>query len=101
MSDIGTPQSEPVAVEEQFMNLNGKQYPLSQLPPDIRDLINIHQSWEKELVEQRVAVFKTEAAIKALATEVAARTEKLEADIAAAKAAEEAPKAKTKAKRVK
>lgn len=71
MSDNTTPQDVPM------LNVDGVNFPISSLPEDIKDLISIYQNWEVELKNQRVEVFKLEAAIRGVSTEIQSRVRAL------------------------
>lgn len=59
----------------------GEKLPLSSLPKDVQDLFEIHMKWEAELATARVEVFKLEAAIRGLGSEIEHRlTELTKAD---------------------
>ena len=70
----------PEQVQEQLINVNGKAYPMNALPQEIKDLVNVYQVWEAELGNQRREVFKTEAALRALGSELELRFKKIEED---------------------
>lgn len=65
--------------EEVIITVNNKNYPISSLPTEIKDLIAVYQLWENEIVVQRREVFKSEAAMRALSGEIEARLKVVEA----------------------
>jgi hypothetical protein len=69
---------------EPSINVNGKSYPITSLPADIRDLIAVYQVWENELLVQRREVFKLEGAIRSVSTELETRFKNIEAQAVAA-----------------
>ena len=50
--------------------VNDTQYPLEQFSENVRKLVVIHTQWRKELAEERLAMTKTEAAIRNLDLEL-------------------------------
>jgi hypothetical protein len=50
--------------------VNDKQYPLSQFSDNVKKLVMIHAQWRKELADERLAMAKTEAAIRNLDLEL-------------------------------
>lgn len=58
--------------------INGKEYPIDQLPGDIQNLLNIYSKWETELKAAKVEVFKLEAAIKGITVEIETRVHQFE-----------------------
>ena len=71
---------------EATITFNDKVYVISALPQEVQELINIHQSWNIELGEQRREVFKTEAALRGLLIELDTRFKVIDIDAAAATA---------------
>jgi hypothetical protein len=53
------------------ITLDGKEYPISQFSETIQRLVGIHTEWRTDLVKERLAVAKTEAAIRAVDAELA------------------------------
>jgi hypothetical protein len=76
-------------VQKPTVTFNDKVYDLEGLPQEVKDLINIHQMWNTELVEQRRNVFKTEAAMRSVLNELETRFKQVDTD--AAPVAEVAP----------
>lgn len=50
----------------QNITVDGKEYPLSSFSETAQRLVAIHEQWRKDLAEERLAVAKTEAAIRGL-----------------------------------
>lgn len=53
------------------LTVDGTEYPIEQFSDTIRRLVDIHTLWRSELQTERMAVAKTEAAIRALDAELA------------------------------
>jgi len=70
-------------MQKPTVTFNDKAYDLESLPQDIKDLINIHQTWNTELVDQRRSVFKTEAAMRSVLNELETRFKQVDAEAAA------------------
>jgi hypothetical protein len=64
--------------EVPVLTLNGKEYPLDSLPADIKNLIEVYGRWQGELKEQRIEVFKLEAAIRGVESEIELRIRQIE-----------------------
>lgn len=47
------------------------EYPTEQFSPEIQNLLVVRQTWSAELIKERSAVVKTEAAIRQLEAELA------------------------------
>jgi len=62
----------PVA-DQPTITFNNKVYQIGALPADVQELIGIHQSWTNELGGQRREVFKLEAALRGLLSELELR----------------------------
>lgn len=60
------------------LSLNGKNYPIDELPADIQNLLDIYGIWENELKMAKVEVFKLEAAIKGVSFEIEHRIQQFE-----------------------
>lgn len=56
----------------QTVTIDGQEYPVTQFSQNVQQLIAIHTKWRNELTEERLAVAKTENAIRALDSELAA-----------------------------
>ena len=50
--------------------VNDAQYPLSDFSENVKKLVVIHTQWRRELAEERLAMTKTEAAIRNLDLEL-------------------------------
>lgn len=50
--------------------INDTQYPLEQFSENVKKLVVIHTQWRRELAEERLALTKTEAAIRNLDLEL-------------------------------
>ena len=72
------------AAQEPSITVNGNTYSMTNLPPEIKELIAIYQAWDVELIAQRREVFKLEAALRALSGEIELRFKNLEERNAAA-----------------
>lgn len=53
-----------------MLTINGKEYVIQNLPAEVQEMIRIYQTWEQELVKQRLEVFKLEAAMKGVGFEI-------------------------------
>jgi hypothetical protein len=81
------------------ITIDGTEYPVADFSVNVQRLVEIHAEWRNELATERLAVAKTEAAIRSLdaeltqavAAELKAKTEATAAT--AATAAEEVPAA--------
>lgn len=62
------------------LSIKGRDYPVHELPQDIQNLITIYQKWQMELEEKKLEVFKQEAAIRGIETEIELRITKLGQD---------------------
>ena len=60
------------------LTLGGKDYDTEALPGELQNLINIFSTWEGELRQARVEVYKLEAAVKSIALEIEMRIKQLE-----------------------
>jgi hypothetical protein len=99
------------APQQEMLNINGKSYVMSALPPEIHEYVNIYRQWETQHAVEKMAAFKTEAALKAVSTEIQNRLNAYEAAAlqavadakteAVAEVVEEAKPAKSKLKSVK
>ncbi len=54
----------------QNITVDGTEYPLSDFSETAQRLVAIHEQWRKDLGEERLAVAKTEAAIRGLDAEL-------------------------------
>jgi hypothetical protein len=52
------------------ITVDGKEYPIAQFSETVQRLVSIHTSWSTQLVEERLDVAKTEAAIRAVDAEL-------------------------------
>jgi hypothetical protein len=57
----------------QVLAIGGKEYPVADLPGDVQNLLGIYAIWEGELKTAKIEVFKLEAAIKGLSSEIEVR----------------------------
>jgi hypothetical protein len=60
------------------LRMNDKNYPVDSLPQDVKYLLGIYASWESELKTAKVEVFKLEAAIKGISSEIELRIQQFE-----------------------
>jgi hypothetical protein len=58
------------------ITLDGKEIPLANFSETVQRLVAIHTEWRNELAAERLAVAKTEAAIRALDAELSATVQK-------------------------
>lgn len=58
---IDTPQNIVIA---------GQEHPVDSFSDNVRRLVNIHTEWRRDLLKEKMAVAKTEAAIRALDAEL-------------------------------
>ena len=58
------------------ITIDGKDYPVSQFSETVQRLVAIHTEWRNDLAEERLAVAKTEAAIRSLDAELAQTVQK-------------------------
>lgn len=58
------------------ITIDGKEYPVSQFSETVQRLVAIHTEWRNDLATERLAVAKTEAAIRALDAELAQAVQK-------------------------
>ena len=68
-----------VQQEEPTLFVDGMNFPIKDLPADLQELISIFQQWEVQLKTQKVESFKTEAAIRAVSSEIQTRIKALNA----------------------
>lgn len=64
-----------MTTNDAIITIGDKKYPLSSLPKEIQDLISVYRRWEMELSDQKVEVFKLEAALKSVGKEINLRIE--------------------------
>jgi hypothetical protein len=57
----------------QVLAIGGKEYAVTDLPADVQNLLGIYAIWEGELKTAKIEVFKLEAAIKGLSSEIEIR----------------------------
>lgn len=60
------------------LTLGEHEYDTEKLPGEVQNLINIFSTWEGELRQARVEVYKLEAAVKSIALEIEMRIKQLE-----------------------
>lgn len=53
------------------ITIDGKEYPVSSFSESVQRLVTIHTAWRNDLTKERLAVAKTEAAIRGVDTELA------------------------------
>lgn len=70
--------SEIKTEEKPTITFNDKTYILEALPQDVQEFIAIHKLWHDELNQQRREVFKLEAALRGLLTEIDVRIKAFE-----------------------
>lgn len=58
------------------ITLDGKEIPLANFSETVQRLVAIHTEWRNDLAAERLAVAKTEAAIRALDAELSATVQK-------------------------
>lgn len=63
----------PSTAQPPTVTFNNKTYLIQALPQDVQELIGVHQTWNGELTNQRREVFKLEAAIRGLMSELEIR----------------------------
>lgn len=68
------------------LTVDGTNFPVHGLPEDIRELISVYQECETTLGQQKKEAFKTEAAMRAISSEIQTRVRSM----IAMRAAEEA-----------
>lgn len=64
--------------EVPVLTVNGKDYPLDSLPADIKNLIDVYGRWQGELKEAKIEVFKLEAAVRGVESEIELRIRQIE-----------------------
>lgn len=65
----------------QTITVDGVQYDLAQFSTEVHKLVGIHQNWEHKIVEARLEVARSEAAVRDLTRELIG---KIQAELAAA-----------------
>ena len=58
------------------LTIDGQEYPVDKFSPQVQNLLKIRSSWEADLYKERLAVAKTETALKSLDAELLAATQK-------------------------
>ena len=53
------------------ITFDGTDYPVAELSETVQQLVQIHTAWRNDLQKERLAVAKTEAAIRSLDAELA------------------------------
>lgn len=61
------------------LTFDGKEYDIEQFSEEVKNLVFIFNSWQNELIKDRLAVAKGEAAIRSINTEL---TEKVAKELA-------------------
>ena len=64
--------------EPEMLNVNGKSYLMASLPKDILEYIGIYKAFQADHEKEKLAAFKSEAAIKAISIEITTRLETME-----------------------
>ena len=57
----------------QTITVDGEQYLLAQFSTEVQKLVGIHQNWEHKIVEARLEVARSEAAVRDLTRELIAK----------------------------
>jgi hypothetical protein len=55
--------------------------PISQYPPELVRLYSFHVKWQEELEDMKLGIFKQEAAIRGLESEIMFRVEQLKESV--------------------
>lgn len=76
--------------DKQTVTIQGKDYVEEDLPLEIRQLISINKTWNKDLVDAKLEVSKVEAALRELAREIVDKITAIESQAIAAKEAADA-----------
>jgi ribosomal protein S3 len=76
---MATKKKPTPAADQPNLVIGDKSYPIVSLPKDVQDLVSMYERWGKERVEAQIEVNKLDAAQRALATEIAARVQAIEA----------------------
>lgn len=63
-------------IPEAKLEFDGKEYLISELSPELQKLISFYSQWEAELGDAKVEVFKLEAALRGVTTEIEFRLKK-------------------------
>ena len=61
------------------LTFDGKEYDIEQFSEEVKNLVFIFNSWQNELIKDRLAVAKGEAALRSINTEL---TEKVAKELA-------------------
>ena len=56
--------------EVKNLNFDGKEYPVTDFSENVQNLVNIHAKWQEDMIRERLALTKTEAALGALSKEL-------------------------------
>ena len=56
--------------EVKNLNFDGVEYPVTDFSEQVQNLVNINMKWQEDLIRERLAFTKTEAAIQALNKEL-------------------------------
>jgi hypothetical protein len=64
--------------QEQTITFNEKPYVISSLPKELQELIQIHQQWSNDQIKAKLEVFKLDAALRGLISEMETRFSALE-----------------------
>jgi len=71
-------KAKEVVQEQRTINANGATYIISELPQETQELIAIFEVWNKDMILAKQEVFKFEAAIRAVSTEIEGRIANLQ-----------------------
>ena len=63
---------------EKILKIGEMTSPLSEVPQDVSNLIEIYKKWEQDCQTQRLEVYKTEAAMRGLTVEIETRLQGLQ-----------------------
>ena len=58
---------------EKILKIGEMTIPLSEVPEDVLNLIEIYKKWEQDCQTQRLEMYKTEAAMRGLTVEIEIR----------------------------
>lgn len=73
MTESEQPTAEQTKIEMTILSLDGKDYRVEDLPPDIQNMLAIYTTWTEELKVARVEVYKLEAATRGITSEIQLR----------------------------
>lgn len=67
------PSKSDTQANEQMLEIDGKFYPISELPKEVTDMLGLFTRWTNEKTEAIIELQKIDAALKSLGTEITAR----------------------------